>query len=239
MKFIIFWILILFTDLLFALDINLNTGIILKGHFEVNLDSKDDIYFIVDIPQNLNIYINYSKTPIKRFKIIYDDWDNYIEYYGFEELIDSMVNYPSFVSGNFVLRNPNDIGSEILLNIIDIIFEYDKNDYRNRGLDFQNMYKYLYDDFLVEGELFYIRWGLLSGRHIYMEIYGKVVAITIDQYIIDNFIEIFEKNPSAKIKKEFTLQWRGSGTGTLYDEENDWSYITDFGLYIIKDYKNM
>jgi hypothetical protein len=229
-KFIISLFLILFVDFAFSLDINLNTGIILKGHFEAGLNH--DIYFTIDFPHEFTIN-NSSEIP-RRFKIVSDYWDDFTEYYGFESETESMTNYPFFILGKFILENPSDKSSQILLKIDDMVLEYDENDYGERGLDFENTHDYIVNDIIVNGELFYMNKYFPD---FYMTIYGKIVGIYINTYFIENFKEIFENNHFAKINGWFTLRWMGRGNGTMYDEESDYSYRTNYGLYSIRDYK--
>ncbi|MDR1287452.1 MAG: hypothetical protein LBK08_07575 [Treponema sp.] len=217
-------------DVSFGLDINVNMGTILKGYFE-GPDAKCTIYFNMEFPDNL--YVNNSNESIKRLKVICDDWEDYAEYYENEEEPDIMTKYPFFVAGKLVLENQDETGSGMALKIIDMILEYD--DYSERGLDFQNMRNCVFDEFLVEGELFYVTRPF-GG--FYMKIYGKLVAIHVNDYLLNNFKEIFERDISANIKGDFIVRRIGSGHGTFYDEDDDWTFTLGYGLYVIVNYRD-
>jgi hypothetical protein len=205
-------------------------GTILKGYFEVT-DSKYNIYFNVELPNNL--HINDSNEPIKRLKVICNDWEDYAECYANEEELNIMTKYPFFVIGKLVLEDPDEIEAGIALKIIDMVLEY--NDYIERSFDFQNMHDYIFDEFLVEGELFYVTRPF-DG--FYMKIYGKLVKIHTNEYILKNFKEIFERDLSANIRGDFVLRWMGRGSGTFYDEDNDLKFTLLYGLYRIMNYRN-
>jgi hypothetical protein len=211
-----------------ALEININSGIILKGYFE-KIGSNDDIYITVEYP--VELYIKDLEETSRSFKVISDEFvDNY-KINKINEEANSTERHSFFIIGVFELES-DDYEAEVVFKIFDMI--EDDNEYINEGLDFENMYNGVFNYFLAEGELFYAARPFQS---LYMKIYNKIIYISINQYVVDNFKSIFEKNVSAKVKGIFTLQWMGRGSGALYDEDNDWSYRTNYGVYAIKNYE--
>ncbi|QQO10896.1 hypothetical protein [Breznakiella homolactica] len=204
-----FILFIFFLEASFALNVNLDSGIILKGYFK-DINAENNIHFTIEYPECL--YINNSDESLKTFKIICNDWDKYIKYYKQEERIESILEYPFFVAGKFVLEDPENHKSEIKLEIFTMVLEYYETDVPEYGLDFLNIFEYVYYDFLTEGELFYIEKPYPG---FYMEIYGKFIGIEANQFLEKNLVKVFENDLAATINGNFTIQWRGNGNGII------------------------